>query len=427
MARAACLLGIVLIFAAGGADWPQFRGPTGTGFVVGTPPIKWTDSDGVKWKTALPGPGSSSPIILGDKAFVTCYSGYGVDAANPGNIEKLMRHLVCVDRLSGKILWTKDVAASDAEDKFSGYLNEHGYASNTPATDGEAIYAFFSKAGVVAFDLDGQTLWQTSVGTESDERRWGSSASVILHKNLVIVNAASEGRAIVALDKKTGKQVWKADGKRLSLSFSTPALVQSGNRTDLVVAMPGEVWGINPDTGKLLWYATIKPSGNVCPGVIGADGTAYITGGFQTKGTTALKVGGSGDVTEKNTLWAVNKSSYVPTPVLHDGRLMNVTEDGFAVCMKAENGAVVYEERLSVKGVGGRGSRPFYASPVAADGHLYAVSRRSGVYVLKVGDKFELLQQNAPLDDSDFNATPAIVGKQMFLRSNKFLYCLEAQ
>ena len=427
MTRAASLFGIIVIFAAGGADWPQFRGPTGTGFVVGTPPVKWTDTDGVKWKTALPGPGSSSPIIVGDRAFVTCYSGYGVDAANPGNIEKLTRHLVCVNRFSGKILWTKDVVASDSEDKFSGYLNEHGYASNTPATDGEAIYAFFSKAGVVALDLDGKTLWQTSVGTESDERRWGSSASVILHKNLVIVNAASEGRAIVALDKTTGKQVWKADGKRLSLSFSTPALVEFGDRTDLVVAMPGEVWGINPDTGKLLWYATIKPSGNVCPGVIGANGTAYITGGFQTKGTIALKVGGSGDVTEKNTLWAVNKSSYVPTPVLHEGRLLNVTEDGFAVSMKAENGAVVYEERLSVKGVGGRGSRPFYASPVAANGHLYAVSRRSGVYVLKIGDKFELLQQNAPLDDSDFNATPAIVGKQLFLRSNKFLYCLEAQ
>ena len=365
MQRVLGLLGIGLLIAAGGADWPQFRGADATGVAVATPPIQWTDKEGVKWKTARPGPGSSSPIVLGDRVFATCYSGYGVDAANPGDVEKLKRHLVCVDRLTGKIQWSKEVDASGAEDSYRGYLTEHGYASNTPATDGEAIYAFFSKAGVVAFDLDGKKLWQTSVGTESDERRWGSSASVILHRNLVIVNAASEGRAVVALDKKTGKQVWKADGKRLSLSFSTPALVKSGDRTDLVVAMPGEVWGINPDTGKLLWYAGIKPNGNVCPGVMGADGVAYITGGFQTKGTVALKVGGSGDVSEKNTLWAVNKSSYVPTPVLHGGRLMFVNEDGIAVCLKAENGQVVYEERLSVKG-GGKGSRPFYASPILA-------------------------------------------------------------
>ena len=416
------LIGIMIVVVCG-ADWPQFRGADGTGVAAdATPPTTWSDKEGVKWKTPLPGPGSSSPIVFGDRVFVTCYSGYGVEAKSPGSIEKLMRHLICVDRATGKVQWTGDVAASNAEDAFQGYLTEHGYASNTPATDGEAVYAFFSKAGVVAFDLNGKKLWQTSVGTESDPRRWGSSASVLLHKNLVIVNAASEGRAVVALDKKTGKEVWKAEGKRLSLSFSTPALIKSGDRTDLVVAMPGEVWGMNPDTGKMRWYATIKPSGNVCPGVISGDGVAYVTGGFETRGTLALKVGGNGEL---KSMWSVSKSSYVPTPVLHGGRLLYVNEDGFAVCMKAENGEVVYDERLAVKG-GGKGSRPFYASPVLADGRLYAVSRRAGVFVLKAGDKFEQLQQNPPLDDSDFNATPAIVGKQLLMRSNKFLYCLES-
>ena len=416
------LIGIMIVVVCG-ADWPQFRGADGTGVAAdATPPTTWSDKEGVKWKTPLPGPGSSSPIVFGDRVFVTCYSGYGVEAKSPGSIEKLMRHLICVDRATGKVQWTGDVAASNAEDAFQGYLTEHGYASNTPATDGEAVYAFFSKAGVVAFDLSGKKLWQTSVGTESDPRRWGSSASVLLHKNLVIVNAASEGRAVVALDKKTGKEVWKAEGKRLSLSFSTPALIKSGDRTDLVVAMPGEVWGMNPDTGKMRWYATIKPSGNVCPGVISGDGVAYVTGGFETRGTLALKVGGSGEL---KSMWSVSKSSYVPTPVLHGGRLLYVNEDGFGVCMKAENGGVIYDERLAVKG-GGKGSRPFYASPVLADGRFYAVSRRAGVFVLKAGDKFEQLQQNPPLDDSDFNATPAIVGKQLLMRSNKFLYCLES-
>ena len=411
-------LGIAILVATCGADWPQFRGPDASGVSAdGTPPTKWTDKDGVKWKTALPGPGSSSPIVLGDRVFVTCYSGVG---------EKLKRYLVCLERATGKVTWTADVAAHTPEDAYRGYITEHGYASNTPATDGEAVYCFFGKSGVVAFDLDGKKLWQTSVGTESDVRGWGSSASVLLYKNIVIVNAASEGRAVVGLDKKTGKELWKAEGKRLSLSFSTPALVQVGDRTDLVVAMPGEVWGVNPETGKLRWYTAISPSGNVCPAVVAGDGVAYITGGFQTKGSIAIKAGGSGDVSTTNVAWQARTGSYVPTPVLHDGRLMYVNEDGLAVCLKANTGAVVYEERLSVKGSGGA-SRLFYASAVLADGKLIVPSRRAGVFVLKAGDTFEQLQQNPPLDDSDFNATPAVAGKQLFLRSNKFLYFLEAR
>jgi outer membrane protein assembly factor BamB len=409
-------LGVGLVVAAGGADWPQFRGPDGTGATTGTPPTEWTAADGVTWKAALPGPGSSSPVVAGDRVFVTCYSGSG---------DKLTRHLVCAARTTGKLLWTADVAGTANEDPYRGYITEHGYASNTPVTDGEAVYAFFGKAGVVAFDRDGKKLWQTGVGTQSDVRGWGSSASPVLFQNLVIVNAASEARAVLALDKKTGRQVWKADGNRLSLSFSTPALVKAGERTDLVVAMPGEVWGMNPETGKMRWLATINPSGNVCPAVVPGAGVAYVTGGFTTKGTVAVKAGGSGDVSKTNLLWTARSSSYVPTPVLHDGRLMYVSEDGIAVCLKADGGAVVYEERLNVKGLGGA-SRPFYASPVLADGRLYVPSRRAGVFVLKAGDTFEQLRQNPPLDDSDFNASPAVVGKQLFLRSNKFLYCLEA-
>jgi outer membrane protein assembly factor BamB len=412
--------------APGMEDWPQFRGPLDTGVAgAASPPIKWSEKENVKWKTALPGPGSSTPIVSGDRVFVTCYSGHGVDSANAGSIDKLQRHLVCIDRSEGKIAWSADVPAVQPEDPYRGFLAEHGYASSTPATDGSAVYAFFGKSGVLAFDLEGKKLWQTSVGTKSDVRGWGSSASVLLYKDLVIVNAACEDRAIVALDRVTGKEKWKADGGKLSLSFSTPALVKTEQRTDLVVAMPSEVWGLNPDTGKLRWLAAINPGGNVCPTVVPGKGVAYITGGFQTKGTQAVKAGGSGDVSKTNILWSIRMSSYVPTPVLADGRLYFVTEDGLAACLDADAGNELYQERLSVKGLGGI-SRPFYASPVLAGGHLYAPSRRAGVFVLRAGDKFEQLQQNPPLDGSDFNASPAVAGKQLFLRSNKFLYCLEA-
>jgi outer membrane protein assembly factor BamB len=427
MRRGLGWIALATLVLTGGADWPQFRGPEGTGVAPdGKPPTTWNKTDGVKWRTTLPGPGSSTPIVSGDRVFVTCYSGYGTDDAKGKSVSSLVRHLVCVDRATGKVRWTANVPSATAEDPYSGYIMEHGYASSTPVTDGEAVYVFFGKSGVLAFDLDGKQLWQQSVGTESDIRGWGSGSSLILHKNVVIVNASSETRGIVALEKKTGKQVWKAVGRKLSLVFGTPALVKAASGPELVVAMPGEAWGLNPDTGKLLWYSTIKPDGNICPAVIPGDGVAYITGGFTTRGSVAIKVGGKSDVTATNIAWASRTSSYVPTPVLHGGRLYCVTEDGVAICLKGDSGELVYEERLAVKG-SGSGSRPYYASPVLADGRLYVISRRAGVFVLKAGDSFEQIVQNPPLDDSQFNASPSITGKQLFLRSNAALYCLEAR
>ncbi|MGL6074700.1 MAG: PQQ-binding-like beta-propeller repeat protein [Fimbriiglobus sp.] len=417
-------IGLVILFSTTGADWPQFRGSHSTGVAEGKAPLQWTTTEGIRWKAPLPGPGSSSPVVVGDRVFVTCYSGYGLDAAEPGDPEKLLRHLVCFHRKTGEQLWKVDAPPSNAEDAYRGYIGEHGYASNSPTADENAVYAFFGKAGVFAYTLEGKKLWETSVGTDSDPRRWGSSASPILYKNLVLVNASSEGRAIVALDKKTGEKVWKAEGNRLALSFSTPVLVAKEGQAELVVAMPTEIWSLNPDTGKMIWYAKISPDGNICPAVIADAGKVFVTGGYQSKGTLALKTGGKGDVSQSAILWQAQKSSYVPTPVLHEKRLTVVTEDGFALCLNAENGKTVYEERLSAKGTAGRGSRPFYASPILADGKLYAVSRQAGVFVLKAGDAFEVLQQNPRLDPSDFNATPAIVGNQLFLRSNKFLYCI---
>src|SRR5262249_15398597 len=157
------LLFLVPTFAAG--DWLQFRGPGGLGVAADKNlPITWSDSTNLLWKTALPGPGSSSPIVVGNKILVTCYSGYGLDANDPGDITKLKRHLVCLDQ-QGKILWTRDVVTDAADAPFVGsFITKHGYASSTPVSDGKAIYCFFGVAGVVAFDLDGKQLWRTSVG-----------------------------------------------------------------------------------------------------------------------------------------------------------------------------------------------------------------------------------------------------------------------
>ena len=378
----------------------------------------------MKWKTALPGPGSSSVIVSGERVFVTCYSGYGDDG---GSIDKLQRHLVCLDRANGTILWDKAVAAELPEDSFTGYLTEHGYASSTPATDGVRVYVFFGKTGVLAFDFAGKELWRVNVGHESGNRRWGSGASPLLYKNFVIVNASEESRSVRALDKLTGKEAWRADADTLELCYSTPALVEAAGRMDLVLAVSGELWGMNPDTGKLRWFASTGISGNVSPSVVAADGVIYASGGFPKLAATAVRAGGKGDVTQSNILWTTQNASYVPSPVVSDGRFYVATDQGFALCLDAKDGKLIFKERLPGASATGRGGKPFYASAVLANGNIYAVSRRNGTFVIEAKPGFKLVAQNKIAgDDSDFNATPALAGRQLFLRSNRNLYCLDA-
>ena len=422
----AALATAVLSASPAGAEteWTRFRGPNGSGFAPDAqPPTAWSDTQNLQWKTTLPGGGTSSPIIVGERVFVTCYSGYG-NGQRGGDISKLQRELVCVNRTDGKILWSGEVPAAQPEDSYDGFITEHGYASQTPASDGERVYVFFGKSGAAAFDLTGRKLWQTSLGTDSNQKRWGSASSPILYKDLVIINASEEGHAIVALDKKTGKEVWRATGDALQLSFGTPVLVESEGRTDLVFSVPGEIWGLNPDTGKLRWFAETGLPGNIAPSVIAGDGMIFAFGGFPQLGALAVRTGGKGDVTQTHIAWTSRNSSYIPTPVLHEGRLYVVSDAGSATCLDAKTGTLIYKERLPGATAGGRG-KPFYASPVLANGTLFAVSRRAGAYVIAAQPEFKLLGQNRlGGDDSDFNATPALAGRQLFLRSNQNLYCI---
>jgi outer membrane protein assembly factor BamB len=404
---------------ANAADWPRFRGSNGTGIAANAkPPTVWSDTRNLNWKTTLPGAGASSPIAWGERVFVTCYS---------GDVPRLQRHLVCVNRRDGRILWAKSVPAAQGEDEMGGRIGEHGYASHTPATDGERVYVFFGKSGVFAFDFNGAQLWQTSVGTGSNQKHWGSASSLMLYKNLVIVTASEESHSIRALDSKTGREVWKAEGSQLNNVFATPVLVEAEGRTDLVIAVPDELWGLNPDTGKLRWFAQTGLRGNITPGVVAADGIVVACGGFPQLGAVAFRAGGKGDVTKTHLLWSGDTSTYVPTPVLHQGRLYFVSDAGLATCLNATTGEVVFKERLPGVSSSGRGGKPFYASTVMANGCLYAVSRRQGTFVIAAKPKFEFVAQNTFAgDDSEWNATPAITGNHLLLRSNRFLYSVES-
>lgn len=414
---------LILTLSLQAADWSQFRGPNAAGIAADAqPPTEWSATKNREWKTALPGPGTSSPIVAGERVFVTCYSGYG-DSSN-GGMNDLKRHLVCADLKSGKILWTQTEPAQLPEDDYSGFLTEHGYASNTPVTDGENVYAFFSKSGVFAFDRNGRKLWHADVGRMSNNRRWGSGASLMLHGDHVIVNAADEGRKIVALDRHTGKEVWSSPGSSLELAFGTPVLVKDGGREDLVIAVAEELWGMNPANGKLRWLAETGIPGNVSPSVVQGDGMVFAFGGYPRRSTVAVRTGGKGDVSDSHIAWRSPKTTYVPTPVYRGGHLYFVNDEGFAYCIAAKTGDIVYEERVSgAGGAGRRGSKPFYASAVAAGDLYYAVSRRGGTFVIATKPKFQQLAHNVIADDeSQFNATPALVGNRIILRSDAALH-----
>ena len=392
------------------ADWLQFRGPGGLGVSEETGlPAKWDDKQGQVWKTPLPGAGASSPIVIGDRVFLTC-------CTDPGS-DKMARHQICISRTDGKILWQKAVPGKSTEDNWSGYLRDHGYTSSTPASDGERVYVFYGKAGVLGYDLEGKELWRADVGNGSARNGWGSGSSPIVYKNTVIVNAGAESGAIIALDKLTGKETWRAKAESAHGSWATPILVDAGGKQDLVIGVPFEIWGLNPDTGKLRWYAEVLGTADtMCTSLIAHDGVVYAIGGRQG-GAAAVKAGGSGDVSKSHLVWQASIGSYVTSPVYQNGHLYWVSDRGVAVCLNAKTGEKVYEKRVD-------GARNLYASVMAADGKLYAVTRRSGTFVLDAKPEYAVISQNDLGDDSDFNASPAVSHGQLFLRSNRALYCL---
>lgn len=408
----ALLLFAPLTLAA--ADWPQFRGPEGAGVSAEKGlPTTWTAASGVKWKTPLPGKGASSPIVFKDRIYLTCYTGYGQSEDNAGDPAKLVRHILCLEVGSGKQVWQADFPTKGAEDPYQSYQALHGFASSTLATDGQAIYGFFGRDGVVAVDMEGKTLWQTSVGTKT--HGWGSATSPLLSQDLVIVNASVESDSLVALNKKTGKETWRAGGIRMS--WATPALVAANGRNEVVVSVEKQLLAFDAASGKSLWSCEgVKDY--VCPTVVSRDGVVYAIGG-RSGAAIAVKAGGTGDVTQSQKLWTVRKGSNVSSPTLFGDYMFWVHESrGTAYCVNAKSGEVVYEERLE--------PRPglLYASPLIADGKIYIVSRDAGTFVLEAGAKFKLISHNKPLDPSVFNGSPVPVDGKLLLRSDAFLYCI---
>ena len=357
--------------------------------------------------------------MVGDKVLITAYSGYG-NPDQSGSQDSLVRQLFCFNLNDGKLLWKADVKNQQREDLYQGFITEHGYATSTPVSDGIMVYVFFGKSGVFAFDLQGERKWHMNVGTESAQRRWGSAPSLVLHKDTVIVNASDESQTIYALNKKDGSVVWKAEAAGLENSFNTPLLVKSNERTELIVAVPWEIWSLDADTGKLLWWAETELDNNVSPSMVENDGIVYAVGG-RSGASVAIRIGGKGDVSRTHVVWRGDASSYVPSPVLFENRLYWVNDRGIAHCVNATTGELVYQHRLNINSGGGRS---FYASAMVIGGKIYAVSRFNGTFVYEPGDEFRQIAQNQLSDESMFNASPAVVKDRILIRSDSALYCI---
>ncbi len=415
---------ISLITLSGfGESWPQFRGADGSASIEeSTIPLEWSADKNVKWKTPLPGPGSSSPIFWENQLFVTCYVGYGVDPKEVGNPEDLGRQLLCLDRTTGKILWNKSVELANPEDDYRGYLMEHGYASATAVTDGKHVYTFFGKSGVHAFTMAGEKVWNKEVGKSSSNRRWGSAASPILYKNLLIVNAADEAKAIIAFDKTSGEEKWRYESPQLELTYNTPLVHKLANgKEELVIAAPDELFALDPMSGKKLWFAKSDIPGNISPSVVSEGDLLFTTGGYPRKGAIAIKGGGSGDMTE-NILWRSKSFSYVPSPIVKDGHVFWVNDEANAFVMDLKAGKNVTKNK--VEGIAKSRKFSFYASVLRVGDKLVMTSRRNGVFIFEADPEMKQVGQNQLGDDSDFNGTPALAKDALYLRSNTAIYCI---
>ena len=425
-------------------DWTRFRGANAAGMSTKAAPVEWSPKKNIKWNVELPGAGVSCPIVIGDKVVVTCYSGYGIERRKPGDIKDLKRHVVCLERESGKILWNRTIKNEAEEDRYSGMgVPEHGYASNTPVSDGKAIYAFLGKSGMYAYDLDGKELWHTSLGTESDDRRWGSASSPILHKDMVIVPAICEAGALVALKKEDGSEVWKQEAGGLRGSWSTPLITKvDDERSDLVMGVSNEVWGLNPDNGKLRWFLPVEGS-SFFTSMMEKEGVIYgAIGGRRGGGSFAVKAGGDDDVSKTHKVWDSPDQSSYASPVVHNDMMFFVS-GGVVNAIDAKTGERVKRARLKAPAAeseasdedneGGRtrrrrggGRSSDYSSPVIAGDNMYYVKRNGEMHIISTDKELKQIAVNFVTKESEeFSATPAISDGQIFIRSNKRLYCVE--
>jgi outer membrane protein assembly factor BamB len=421
---------------AAGADdyWPTWRGPAATGTTAkGNPPVTWSESENIKWKVELPGQGHSSPVIWDDKIFLLTAIDTGraksaeaqPPAAAPGGrgglsgptpktIHKF--DLLCVDRTSGKVLWQR--TATEAV-PHEGHQPTGTFASYSPVTDGKYVWASFGSRGLYCFDMEGNLKWSKPLPTMKTVMSFGEGSSPALAGDAIIVVCDHEaGSAILAFNKATGEQLWRKDRDEPT-SWATPAVVEVDGKTQVIVSATKLIRSYDAKTGDLIWQCSGQVK-NVIPSPVVGFGMVFCTSGYQGSSLQVIKLAGkTGDLSKTDAIaWQVNKATpYISSPLLYGNRIyvFSVLKPVLS-CYEAQTGKALFTEQIL------EGIDQVYASPVGVADRVYCPGRNGVTVVIKNADVFGVLATNK-LDDG-FDASPAVIGDELYLRGNKFLYCI---
>lgn len=435
------LAGLMSAGAFGDDNWPQFRGPGGSGIGSGNPPTEWDIPTGhnVAWKTPIPGLGHSAPIVWGNRLFVT--TAVNSDTDNPAvetgwsggagesaiDTGEWKWQVICLQLVTGKILWTQDAHVGKSATRR--HLKA-SHANCTPATDGERVVAFFGSEGLHCFDFDGRLVWKHDFGKlisgpyDAPELQWGFASSPIIHNGFVIVQCDCLNTNFVAiLDLKTGREIRRIDRTGEVATWSTPLVVTTEDRAQVVCNGYRQMAGYDLRTGTQIWH--LQGGGDVpVPTPLFANGLIYLTNGHGRSPIYAIRPNATGDLTpaepatgNSNLAWVDSRNgSYMPTPLVTGGRLYMCNDNGRLDVRNALTGELLYRQRI------GTASHTYSASAVAAGGHIYFVSEPGEVTVIEEGDNF---QNVASLELGEVvMASPAISGDRLLIRSVRNLYCL---
>jgi outer membrane protein assembly factor BamB len=413
-------------------DWPRWRGPFDNGVARGEAPLEWSDTKNVAWKAPIPGLGHSSPVIWGGRIFVTTavpvkpgpgQTGSGEGGFGQGARGEQPEHRLAVlalDRHSGKVLWERTAATVKPHE---GYHRRYGsFASNSPVTDGQRLYAFFGSHGVYCYNLDGKLLWSRASGVQMRMRNaFGEGTAAVLDRDTLLLNFDHEGDSfLLALNAENGEPRWRVARQEIS-NWSPPLVVEHGGVRQAIVAAPNKVRSYDVRNGELIWECA-GLGHNTIPVPVVSGGLAIVMSGYRSPMLLAIRLGGKGDLTGTDAVvWTTTRGvSYTPSPVMADGKLYMLTDSGLFTCLEAATGKPFYERVRLPKAYN------FKASPVAAGGRLYLSSEEGEVIVVKMGEQFEVLATNV-LANQSFISSPAVADGSLYLRSQSHLFCIRAK
>lgn len=407
------LLLLAVAVPAAAENWPRFRGPSGQGLSTETGlPLEWSEQNNVAWKTEIPGAGWSSPVVWGDRVFLTSTTGDNGASC----------HVISVDRRSGKLLWDREVLRQS----ITMNRKQNSFATPTPATDGRRVYAVFASGAIAAVNFDGSVAWtNTEIDYYSEH---GLGTSPVLYKDLLIMQFDGSSRGedkkvgwqkpwdksfLAALDTATGKVRWKTGRGTSRIGHGTPNLLFEKGIAQLVSGAGDVIQGYDPSTGERIWTAYSQGEG-VVPSIVLGDGLIFTSSGFEKSTIRTLRTGGRGDITQTHVAWEQVKGvPHIPSFAYAKPYLYTMTEAGVAMCLKAESGEIVWQER-----VGGK----FWASPVVAEGRIYFLDEEGLTTVIRAAPKFEVLARNKI--EGACQASMAVSGRRLFLRTATHLYAI---